>query len=405
MRLVSLLGVVVILGLAFLLSNNRKKINYRMVAIGLVSEVVLILAILKIPVVESFFQGIGYGVNKLFQFTSEGTKFVFGNLLNAGNENIGFIFAFQILPTIIFMAAVMSVLYHYGIMQRVIKFLGIGFKKVFGTSGAETMVAVANMFVGQTESPLFVKPYIEKMTKSEVFTMMTAGMGSISVGALAGYVALGIPAKHLIIASVISAPASIIISKIMIPETEVAETAGSIEISSEREHKTVIEAFSAGTSQGLMLALNVGAMLLTFIAAIALINAVLGGIGSLVGFSSLSLSWVLGRLFSPIGWLLGLPLSEITLAGDLLGQKIVINEFMAYIKLSEVMNTLSDRSVIILTYAICGFANISSIGIQVAGIGGLAPNKKSQLGELGMRALIAGTLVTLFNAALIGVII
>lgn len=405
MRLVSLLGVIVILGLAFLLSDNKKKINYKMVATGIVAEIVLILAILKIPVVEAFFQGIGYGVNKLFEFTNEGTKFLFGNLLNAGNENIGFIFAFQILPTILFMSAVMSVLYHYGIMQRVIKFLGVGFKKIFGTSGAETMTAVANMFVGQTEAPLFVKPYIEKMTKSEVFTMMTAGMGSISVGALAGYVALGIPAKHLIIASVISAPAAIIISKIMIPETEVPETAGEIEISTEREHKTVIEAFSSGTSQGLMLALNVGAMLLTFIAAIALINAVLGAIGGLFGFSTLSLSWVLGRLFAPIGWIIGLPLSDITLAGDLFGQKIVINEFMSYIKLSEIMNTLSERSVTILTYALCGFANIASIGIQVAGIGGLAPGKKTQLGELGMRALISGTLVTLFNAALIGVII
>ncbi len=404
MKIISFLGAILILFLAFLLSDNKKKINYKMVATGVALEVVLILAIFKIPVVEAFFQGIGFGVNQLFKFTTEGTKFVFGNLLNTENPNIGFIFAFQILPTIIFISAIMSLLYHYGIMQKVIKVLGVAFKKLLGTSGAETMTAVANIFVGQTEAPLFVKPYIEKMTKSEVFTMMVAGMGSISVGALAGYAALGIPAKHLIIASVISAPASIIISKIIVPEVEIAETAGSIELSSEKEFKTPIEAFSAGTSQGLMLALNVGAMLLTFIAGIALINAILGSIGGLFGFSSLSLSWILGRLFAPIAFAIGIPQEHILFAGDLLGQKIVLNEFISYIKLGEVFNTLPERTGIILTYAICGFANIAAIGIQVAGIGGLAPNKKSQIGELGIRALIAGTLVTLFNASLIGIL-
>lgn len=405
MRAISFLGVVFILFLAFSLSNNKKKINYKMVITGLLLDILLILAILKIPVVEGFFQLIGDGVNALFKFTSEGTKFLFGNLLNSDNTNIGFIFAFQILPTIIFISAIMSLLYHYGIMQRVIKILGIAFKKLLETSGAETMTAVANMFVGQTEAPLFIKPYIEKMTKSEIFTMMVAGMGSISVGSLAGYAALGIPAKHLIIASVISAPASIIISKIMIPESEIPETNGSVEISSEKEFKTAIEAFSAGTSQGLMLALNVGAMLLTFIAGIALINAILGYIGGLFGFSALSLSWILGRLFAPIAWILGIPNSDIIFAGDLLGQKIVLNEFISYIKLGDAFNSLPERTGLILTYALCGFANIASIGIQIAGIGGIAPNKKTQLGELGIRALIGGTLVTLFNAALIGVLI
>jgi CNT family concentrative nucleoside transporter len=405
MKLISLLGIAFILFLAFLLSDNRKKINYKMVISGIILEVILILAILKIPVVEGFFELIGDGVNALFQFTTEGTKFLFGNLLNAGNENIGFIFALQILPTIIFISAIMSLLYYYGIMQKVVKVLGIAFKKLLGTSGAETMTAVANMFVGQTEAPLFVKPYIEKMTKSEVFTMMVSGLGSIAVGALAGYAALGIPAKHLIIASVISAPASIIISKIIIPEVETSKTAGSVEVSSEKEFKTAIEAFSAGTSQGLMLALNVGAMLLTFIAGIALVNSVLGFIGGLFGFSALNLSWILGRLFAPIAWIIGIPASDVIFAGDLLGQKIVLNEFIAYIKLSEVFNSLPERTGIILTYALCGFANIASIGIQIAGIGGIAPNKKTQLGELGIKALIAGTLVTLFNAALIGIII
>lgn len=405
-KIISLLGVVIILGIAFLFSNDKRKINYKMVLTGLVMQVALALAILKVPFIESFFAMIGDGVNKLFQFTAEGTKFLFGNLMDASSST-GFIFALQILPTIIFVSAIMSVLYYYGIMQVVIKYLGAGVKKLLGTSGAETMTAVANMFVGQTEAPLFVKPYIDGMTKSEVLTMMVAGMGTISVGSMAGYAGLGISTTHLLAASIIAAPSAIIISKIMCPETEVAETAGKVEIASEKTHRTVIEAFSEGTSQGLMLALNVAAMLLTFLAFIAMLNAFLGWVGGFVGFPTLSLSWILGRIFSPIAFILGIPAKDVFFAGDLLGKKLVMNEFVSYIALADAMkaNAIAARTAVIMTYALCGFANIASIGIQLAGIGGIAPKQKSQLASYGVKALIGGTLVTLLNAAIIGVIL
>lgn len=301
----------------------------------------------------------------------------------------------------------MSILYYYNIMQFVIKYLGIAMKKIFGTSGAETMNAVANIFVGQTESPLFIKPYIKNMTQSELLSMMIAGMGSISVGAMAGYVILGIQAKHLIAASVMSAPASLIISKLLIPETQIPETCNISSISSEKSHRTVIEAFSAATSQGLSLALNVGAMLLTFLAIIAFINLLLAKLGLFIGFKSLSLSWILGRVFAPLAMLLGIPIKESFIAGNILGQKLVANEFVAYISLADAIknHVLSNRSVTLLTYAVCGFANISSIGIQIGGIGSLAENRKSDIAQLGLKALLGGTLVTLLNASIIGILI
>ena len=404
-KIISLFGIIVILTIAFLLSNDKKKINVKMIVSGVFLDIILAVAILKVSFIEKFFNIVGECVNKLFLFTGEGSKFLFGDLMNT--DKIGFIFAFQILPTIIFISALMSVLYYYGVMQKVIKWVGFGVKKLLGTSGAETMTAVANIFVGQTEAPLFVKPYIPKMTKSEILSMMVAGMGSISVGAMAGYVGLGISAKHLITASVMSAPAALVISKIMFPEKKVPETSGNIEIESERSHRTVIEAFSEGTSQGLMLALNVGAMLLTFLSLIALINALLGFVGGFFNFNSLSLSWILGRVFSPVAFLLGIPSKEIFIAGDMLGQKLVMNEFVSYISLGEAIKngSLSMRTITIMTYALCGFANIASIGIQLGGIGGLAPERKSDLAELGMKALIGGTLVTLLNAAIIGILV
>jgi len=404
-RIISVFGIIVILTIAFLLSNDKKKINFKMIISGVLLDFTLAVAILKVSFIEKFFNIIGDGVNKLFQFTGEGSKFLFGDLMNT--DKVGFIFAFQILPTIVFISALMSVLYYYGVMQKVVKWLGFGVKKLLGTSGAETMTAVANIFVGQTEAPLFVKPYIPRMTKSEMLSMMVAGMGSISVGAMAGYVGLGVSATHLITASVMSAPAALVISKIMFPEKEVPETSGVVEIQSEKTHKTVIEAFSEGTSQGLMLALNVGAMLLAFLALIALVNSILGFVGGLFHFNSLSLSWILGRIFSPIAFILGIPSKEVFMAGDLLGQKLVMNEFVSYISLGEAIKngTLSARTITIMTYALCGFANIASIGIQLGGIGGLAPERKSDLAELGVKALIGGTLVTLLNAAIIGILV
>ena len=404
-KLLSIAGLCIILLFSVLISNDRKSINKKMIVTGLILEFILALAVLKIPFVESFFNVIGAGVNQLFLFTGQGSSFLFGSLLDT--KKTGFIFAFQILPTIVFISAFMSILYYYNIMQTLIKYLGVAVKKLLNTSGAETMNAVANIFVGQTEAPLFVRPYIPSMTRSEITAMMIAGMGSISVGAMAGYVGLGISAKHLITASVMSAPASLIISKILYPETEKPATLGKIEITSEQKHRTVIEAFSEATSQGLSLALNVGAMLLTFLALIALVNSLLTTLGGFIGISDLNLSWILGRLFAPLAFILGIPANEILLAGNLLGQKLVMNEFVAYISLGDAIKSgaLSPRSITIMTYALCGFANISSIGIQLGGIGGLAPERKSDIAQLGIKALIGGTLVTLMNAAIIGILI
>lgn len=404
-KLLSIAGLCIILLFSVLISNDRKSINKKMIVTGLILEFILALAVLKIPFVESFFNVIGAGVNQLFLFTGQGSSFLFGSLLDT--KKTGFIFAFQILPTIVFISAFMSILYYYNIMQTLIKYLGVAVKKLLNTSGAETMNAVANIFVGQTEAPLFVRPYIPSMTRSEITAMMIAGMGSISVGAMAGYVGLGISAKHLITASVMSAPASLIISKILYPETEKPATLGKIEITSEQKHRTVIEAFSEATSQGLSLALNVGAMLLTFLALIALVNSLLTTLGGFIGISDLNLSWILGRLFAPLAFILGIPSNEILLAGNLLGQKLVMNEFVAYISLGDAIKSgaLSPRTITIMTYALCGFANISSIGIQLGGIGGLAPERKSDIAQLGIKALIGGTLVTLMNAAIIGILI
>ena len=404
-KLLSIAGLCIILLFSVLISNDRKSINKKMIVTGLILEFILALAVLKIPFVESFFNVIGAGVNQLFLFTGQGSSFLFGSLLDT--KKTGFIFAFQILPTIVFISAFMSILYYYNIMQTLIKYLGAAVKKLLNTSGAETMNAVANIFVGQTEAPLFVRPYIPSMTRSEITAMMIAGMGSISVGAMAGYVGLGISAKHLITASVMSAPASLIISKILYPETEKPATLGKIEITSEQKHRTVIEAFSEATSQGLSLALNVGAMLLTFLALIALVNSLLTTLGGFIGISDLNLSWILGRLFAPLAFILGIPSNEILLAGNLLGQKLVMNEFVAYISLGDAIKSgaLSPRTITIMTYALCGFANISSIGIQLGGIGGLAPERKSDIAQLGIKALIGGTLVTFMNAAIIGILI
>ena len=404
-KLLSIAGLCIILLFSVIISNDRKSINKKMIVTGLILEFILALAVLKIPFVESFFNVIGAGVNQLFLFTGQGSSFLFGSLLDT--KKTGFIFAFQILPTIVFISAFMSILYYYNIMQTLIKYLGAAVKKLLNTSGAETMNAVANIFVGQTEAPLFVRPYIPSMTRSEITAMMIAGMGSISVGAMAGYVGLGISAKHLITASVMSAPASLIISKILYPETEKPATLGKIEITSEQKHRTVIEAFSEATSQGLSLALNVGAMLLTFLALIALVNSLLTTLGGFIGISDLNLSWILGRLFAPLAFILGIPSNEILLAGNLLGQKLVMNEFVAYISLGDAIKSgaLSPRTITIMTYALCGFANISSIGIQLGGIGGLAPERKSDIAQLGIKALIGGTLVTLMNAAIIGILI
>lgn len=393
------------IGIAFLLSDNKKKVNWKLVIIGVLMQIGFGLLILKWEFGRVIFDWLNDGVTQLLDFTKEGTRFLFGNLLDI--DSFGFVFALQILPTIIFFSALMAVLYHIGVMGWIIKILAKVMAKLLGTSGAESLSATANIFVGQTEAPLVIKPFIKTMTKSELLTVMTGGMATVAGGVMAGYVAMGVEAGHLIAASIMSAPASLIIAKIMVPETETPVTKGKVSIEMEEIDANIIDAAARGTSEGLKLALNVGAMLLAFIALVAMINALIGWVGGIFGMDYLSLEWILGRLFAPLAYVMGVPMEDALQAGNLLGQKVVINEFFAYANLGELIkeNVISKRTIIILTYALCGFANFSSIGIQVGGIGSLAPERRKDIAKLGLRALVGGSLAAFMTATVAGILI
>ncbi|WP_027309323.1 NupC/NupG family nucleoside CNT transporter [Caloramator sp. ALD01] len=404
-KLMSLIGVIVLLGTAFLLSENKKKVNWILVAKGLTIQIVFALVVLKWPTGQKIFDVISRGVTKLLDFTKYGTTFLFGDLIDT--NKFGLIFALQILPTIIFFSALMSVLYYLGVMQAVVSFLAKIMLKLLGTSGAESLSNTANIFLGQTEAPLLIKPYVNDMTRSELLTIMVGGMATVAGGVMAGYIAMGIDAGHLIAASLMAAPASLMISKIMLPETEEPKTKGKVDMTFEKMDANVIDAAARGAAEGLQLSLNVGAMLLAFIALVSLINYIIAKFGLLIGMSNLSLEWIMGRVFAPFTFIIGVPFKDIIQAGSLLGQKIVINEFFAFANLAELVKTgaLDKRTITLLTYALCGFANISSIAIQIGGIGGLAPNRRSDIAKLGVRALIGGTLVGLLNAAIAGILL
>ena len=402
--ILGIVGLIVLIGIAFLLSDNKKKINWKLVGIGIVVQIIFALLILKFPPGKWFFECLSNVITKILDFTKEGTTFLFGSLMDT--NKFGVIFALQVLPTIIFFSSLMSVLYHLGIMQAVIRVVAKGIAKLLGTSGAETTSAVGNIFLGQTEAPLLIKPYIKNMTKSEVLTIMVGGMATVAGGVMAGYVAMGINAGNLLAASIMAAPAGLVVSKIICPETEEPATKGNTDVQLEVTSSNVIEAAANGASEGLGLALNVGAMLLAFIALIALINYVLGLCGGIFGFPSLSLNWILGRLFAPIAFIIGVPMQDVLTAGELFGQKVAINEFIAYSNLSHLIttNALQEKTVAVMTYALCGFANLSSIAIQIGGIGGLAPEKKPLIAKLGVKALIGGTLANLLTATIAGIL-
>ncbi|SFU74005.1 concentrative nucleoside transporter, CNT family [Clostridium sp. DSM 8431] len=403
-RFIGILGIIAILGISFLLSENKKKINWRLVGIGLGLQLVFALLVLKVPAGRAFFEFISNGITKLIDFTNEGTSFLFGSLTDT--LTYGNIFAINTLPTIIFFSALMSILYYLGIMQAVVKVIAKGICKLLGTSGAETLSAVGNIFLGQTESPLLVKPYIKDMTRSELLTVMVGGMATVSGGVLAGYVAMGVSAGHLLTASIMAAPAGLVLSKILIPEVEEPETKNTINIETEKTASNVVEAAANGASEGLALALNVGAMLIAFVALMALLNYVLGAVGGLFGFPELSFQWILGKIFSPLVFLMGVPVSDLSIAGSLIGEKIILNEFVAFSSLSNYIQSgvLSAKSIVILTYALCGFANISSIAIQIGGIGGMAPDKKGTIANLGFKALLGGTLASCLSATITGIL-
>ncbi|QGU95917.1 NupC/NupG family nucleoside CNT transporter [Clostridium bovifaecis] len=404
-RFIGILGLIILLGIAYLLSNNKKAINWKLVGIGITLQVTFALLILKVPVGRRIFESLGGLITKLLDFTKEGTTFLFGGLIDPSKS--GVIFAFQILPTIIFFSAFMSILYYLGVMQAIISVLAKGIAKLLGTSGAETLSAVGNIFLGQTEAPLLIKPFIKKMTKSELLTIMIGGMATVAGGVMAGYVAMGISASHLLAASIMAAPAGLIVSKIIFPETETPATKGKIEFELEATNSNIIDAAATGASEGLSLALNVGAMLLAFIALIAFVNSLIAWIGGLFGADFLSLGWILGRLFSPLAYVMGIPSQDVIKAGELIGQKVVLNEFVAYANLAPMIKAgaLSQKAAVILTYALCGFANISSIGIQIGGIGGLAPERRSEIAQLGIRALIGGLITTCMTGTIAGLLL
>ena len=403
-RFIGILGVIVILGIAYLFSENKKKINWRLVATGLGLQIIFALIILKVPFGRKAFEAASGFITRILDFTAEGTTFLFGNLTD--QATFGSIFALNVLPTIIFFSALMGILYYLGIMQAIVKFIAKGICKLLGTSGAETLSAVGNIFLGQTEAPLLVRPYISSMTKSEMTAIMVGGMATVAGGVMAGYVAMGINAGHLLAASIMAAPAGLVLAKMLVPETEEPETKDITNIEVEKTASNVVEAAANGASDGLMLALNVAAMLLAFVALIALFNYLIGLVGGLFGFPELSLNWILGKLFSPLAFVMGVPTGDLSAAGSLLGQKVMINEFVAYSDLSALSSSgvLQEKIILIMTYALCGFANISSVAIQIGGIGAMAPNKKGTIAKLGFKALLGGALATCLTATIAGIL-
>ncbi len=377
-RIMSFVGLFAMVGVAFALSTSRKQIKWKTVIMGILLQVIFGLLILKTPWGREFFSVIKEGFNSILAFTNEGSKFLFGNLSDP--SKFGWIFATMVLPTIIFMSSLMSVAYHLGIMQKLVEWTAKIMMKFMGTSGAESLAAAANIFAGQTEAPLVIKPFVDKMTKSELMALMSGGMATVAGGVLAAYVGMGIDAGHLLAASVMSAPAALAIAKIMVPETEVSTTAGVVDINLPKTHANVIDAAAGGAGEGLTLALNVGAMLLAFIALIAMLNGMVGLLGGWFGMPELSFEMILGYLFAPFAFLLGIPWDECLRVGVMLGKKTVINEFVAYMDLQTAIENgaIGKRAITITTYALCGFANFSSIAIQLGGIGGIAPRRRGR---------------------------
>ena len=417
-----LFGLAVLIGITWLFSNNKKAVDWKLVATGISLQIAFAALVLLVPGGREVFDWLGHGFVKILEFVKAGSGFIFGSLMDT--EKFGFIFAFQVLPTIIFFAALMGVMYHLGVMQFIVRMMALAITKVMRVSGAETTSVCASVFIGQTEAPLTVRPYIPKMTESELITMMIGGMAHIAGGVLAAYVGMlggGDPeqqafyAKHLLAASIMAAPATLVVAKLLIPETGTPLTRGTVKMEVEKTSSNIIDAAAAGAGDGLKLALNIGAMLLAFIALIALINAPLTWFGDVTGLAAAigkptDLATIFGYLLAPIAWVIGVPWQDATTVGSLIGQKVVINEFVAYLQLAGIVNgqtpgvTLTDEGRLIATYALCGFANFSSIAIQIGGIGGLAPERRSDLARFGLRAVLGGTIATLMTATIAGVL-
>ena len=403
-----LFGAIVILAMAVLCSNNRRAINWRTVAWGLSLQVIFALIVLKTAIGQRVFETLGAGINKLLSFAGVGAAFVFGPLGNTSvwaramtgalgpdGAQYAVIFAFQVLPTIIFIAALFAMLYYFGIMQVVVRIFAVAMHRVMAASGAESLNVAASIFMGQTEAPLTIRPYLPEMTQSELMTVMTSGMAHISGGIMAAYILFGIEAKHLLTAVIMTAPGTIMMAKMIVPETEVPKTMGTVRLEVEVTDVNVIDAVGRGTGEGLHLALNVGAMLISFLALIAMVNY-------LLGYAHLSLQQIFGCIFAPVAWSMGVSWRDAPVIGNLLGTRMALNEFVAYSQLGPLKASLDPKSFTIATFALCGFANFSSIGIQIGGIGALAPNRRHDLARLGLRAMFAGTLANFMTATIAG---
>ena len=412
-RFTGVLGLLTMLGLAYAFSTNRRAIRLKTVAWGLGLQFVFAVFVLRIEAGRRAFQKAGDVVNHLLGYAFVGSQFVFGDLGKQGSH-LGFYFAFQVLPTIIFIAAFFAVLYHYGIMQFIIKIAAWVMTRVMGASGAESLNVAASIFMGQTEAPLTIRPFLPELTRSELMTVMTSGMAHVSGGIMAAYIAFGIEPKHLLSAVIMTAPGTLLMAKMLVPETEKPKTAGRVVMSEEEEEtekeENLLGAVARGTTDGLHLALNIAAMLISFLALIALTNGIMGGVhnwlaGHGIPWFPQSLEKIFGIIFAPVAWVIGIPWRDCGIIGNLLGTRMVLNELVAFSMLGPMRAAIDPRSFTIATFALCGFANLSSIGIQIGGIGALAPNKKGELARLGIRAMLAGTMANLMSASIAGMLL
>ena len=407
-RYTGILGLVTMLALAYAMSSNRKAIRLKTVGWGLGLQIVFAIFVLRIDIGRTLFQKAGDAVNRLLSYAFAGSQFVFGDLGKQGSH-LGFYFAFQVLPTVIFICALFAVLYYIGVMQLVIRGAAWLMTRFMGVSGAESLNVAASIFMGQTEAPQTIRPFLPDLTKSELMTVMTSGMAHVSGSIMAAYIAFGIEPKHLLSAVIMTAPGTLLMSKMIVPETESPQTAGRVVMSEaelkEEKSENLLGAIARGTTDGLHMALNIAAMLISFLALIALVDGIMGGIHAHLGWFPSSLESILGVLFAPIAFLIGIPWHDCAAIGNLLGVRMVLNELVAFSMLGPQKAMLDPKSFTIATFALCGFANFSSIGIQMGGIGALAPNKKSELARLGIRAMLAGTMANLMSASIAGVLL
>ena len=407
-RYTGILGLLTMLGLAYAFSTDRRAIRLKTVAWGLGLQIAFAICVLRISRVRDLFQIAGDTANHVLNYAYVGSEFLFGEL-GKQNSNIGFVFAFQVLPVVIFICALFAILYHFGIMQIIIRIAAIAMTRIMGASGAESLNVAASIFMGQTEAPVTIRPFLPDLTRSELMTVMTSGMAHVSGSIMAAYFAFGVEPRHVLSAVIMTAPGTILVSKMLVPETEHPKTAGRVVMSEEEQDaekkENLLGAIARGTGDGLHMALNIGAMLIAFLALIALLDGILGGIHHWVSWCPESLEQIFGVIFSPVAWVIGIPRHDCRLVGTLLGTRTALNELVAFKMLGEQRAALDPRSFTIATFALCGFANLSSIGIQIGGIGALAPNRRGDLARLGFRAMLAGTMANLMSASIVSILL